>query len=164
MIHKDDERKGVFGGVEIQMSPFEAAPTSKFRGRRRVWKLTKPLDVSITGSNWAQDIHVPVGYETDFGTIPIFLQMILGNRDTYVEVFTVHDMLCDYEVPGFVANSILRTMMLLLGAPYWKRLAFYIGLQLFGYQSPTSRLVAKAKALLTDATQFVYVISTKGRK
>lgn len=149
MIHRDEPRKFYSDGVLINMSPFEAAPTAKFRGRRRVWRLTKPLDVLITGKNWSQDIHVPLGYETDFGTVPIFLQMILGNRDTYAEVFTVHDMLCDDNAPGFIANSLLRTMLLLLRAPYWKRLAFYFGLQLFGYQSPASKLFAKSKSLFT---------------
>ena len=81
--------------------------------------------MKITSKGLDISIEVPVGFKTDFATLPIVTQLVLGNRDQYVHAAIMHDWLCETHVPRFIANSLMRSLLLVVGCPYWKRLLFF---------------------------------------
>lgn len=128
-------------GLEVTMSELSTSPTGARDGRRRVHRLNKPFYINIKSTDrstleWMNmEIKVPMHFHTDFATLPLFCQLVLGNRDDWMEAAVAHDWLCVKHINGWVANTWMRSIMLALGAPWWKRVAFFYGLQIFGYGS-----------------------------
>lgn len=132
-------------GLKISMSAFQAAPTSRFSGRRRIWVLLSPFSIYISSNGLRQSIEIPAGFETDFGSVPLLCQLFLGNRDEYAECCTIHDFCCETNVPYFVANAWLRASLFVVGAPWYKQWGYYYPVMIFGYKSPFARLVNRIR-------------------
>jgi hypothetical protein len=126
-------------GLAISMTPLKTTAQSLFQGRRRCWKLDLDFSMIIASHGMEQRVTVPKGYDTDYATIPIICQLVLGNRDDWAEAAVLHDWLCTTHVPRFICNAWMRSALFCLGAPRWKQLAFFYGLMLFGYGSPLSK-------------------------
>ncbi len=90
-------------------------------------------------------MEVPAGFCTDLATLPIFVQLLLGNRDDWAEAAVIHDMLCRHNVSPFMANSTMRLVMHVTHAPKWKQILFFYGLMTVGYQSPGQRFFRHIK-------------------
>jgi hypothetical protein len=127
------------------MTPLQSEPLNQWSGRRRQHALLQDFSLIIVSQGMTNQVTVPKGFITDWATVPLFCQLILGNRDDYAEAACLHDYLCVTNVPYFVANSWMRSAMFALGAPRWKRVAFFYALMIFGYDSSASRGIAKAK-------------------
>jgi hypothetical protein len=127
----------VNGTWTATMTDIVLTPTDRMVRGRRVYRLLKTFVFHLSFAGGDDFIEIPQGYEFDFASMPKFLQLILGNRDNVgtLEASLIHDWLCDNKQPGFYTNAKLRSVMFILGVPLWKRMAFYIGLQAFGYGS-----------------------------
>lgn len=131
-------KPGEFGKNEkfsFRTSRLVIEPTSKHNGRRRVYRLVKRFACDIYYRGGTDLVRVPEGYETDFATLPLICQLVLGNRDDYAEESVIHDWLCSNDLPRFYSNAKMRIIMTALGRPKWKILAVYYGLMIFGYKS-----------------------------
>lgn len=79
--------------------------------------LMKPLSVSFIAVNDCDlpefyEITIPEGFETDFGTIPRFLQWIVKPRGTSDRAYVVHDWLCVTKIiDQRIADKLLYTIM-----------------------------------------------------
>ena len=138
--HPDGTREWSLNGLRVLTTPIEVRATDTKWGRRRVYELLKPYSVIMKTREFNLSVDVPAGYQTDFGSVPIIAQVLLGNRDNYLHSFLAHDALCDQHFPPFIANGVLRMIMLATGVPMWKRLTYYYALQIMGYGSPPRRL------------------------
>ena len=133
-------------GLSINMTPLKTTAMNVFQGRRRCWKLDCDFTMIIASKGMEQRVTVPKGFHTDYATIPIACQLILGNRDDWAEIAVIHDFLCVTHVPRFICNAWMRAGLFCLGCPYWKRLLFFYGLMLLGYGSPIGNFCHRVKA------------------
>lgn len=123
------------GVCDAKFSPLVLKPTNDYNGRRRIYELDQDFTYLLTFPGGSDQVTVPAGYKTDLATLPVVLQVILGNRDDYAEEAIIHDWLCDHKMPRFYTNARMRSLMYVLGRPYWKQRAVFYGLMLFGYGS-----------------------------
>lgn len=126
-------------GLTIKMGKLSTTATDEWCGRRRIHELDIPFDCVISSSGMSMHVSVPAGYKTDYATLPVVCQLVLGNRDDWAEIAVLHDWLCDTHVPYFICNQWMRSGLFCVGCPYWKRVLFFYGLMLLGYQSPIQR-------------------------
>ena len=124
------------GTFTLHMTVPDVSPTDKWIGRRRVYRLNRTfrLRIECAGVNWK--IDVPEGFETDLASFPVVLQLLLGNRDDYLEESVVHDWLYKEGIPTFFANATMRVIMECLKRPWWKRWLVFYGLMFLGYRAP----------------------------
>lgn len=136
-------RNGVW---EASFSEIILEPTNRYNGSRRIYKLVEPFTFVLIFPGGQESITVPAGYWTDFATLPLPLQLVLGNRDDYLEESIIHDWLCDKRQPRFFTNAKMRQVMFVLNRPRWKRWAIFYGLMVFGYGSWIMELFTRNKA------------------
>ena len=81
-------------------------------------------------------VHIPIGFVTDFASIPRFFWRVLHPTHAHIgKAAVVHDAL--YRSPGFSvsrleADAVLTEGMQVLGAPWWKRKAVYAAVRAGG--------------------------------
>lgn len=112
---------------------------------------TVPLDIRLTasgrtgvllnefqyhvGSEESQDvITVPVGFETDFASTPVFAWIIFPPWGRYSKAAVIHDYL--YQTRKRTrkeADTIFREAMCVLGVPVWQRTIMYLAVRWFGW-------------------------------
>lgn len=136
MSNKTSEWQFCENGVwDASFSGIILTPTNKYNGRRRVYKLKQEFVFTLRYQGGVEKLRIPKDYETDLATLPVALQLILGNRDDYLEESIIHDWLCDNNQPRFFTNAKMRQVMYVLGRPRWKRWCIFYGLMIFGYKS-----------------------------
>jgi hypothetical protein len=137
------ENKYVYraNGLLVTLDHLHLEPTDKKNGRRRVYRLLSDYCLLVSFKGGQEEMTVPAGFETDLATLPVFTQVLLGNRDDYAEPAVFHDWITSDEVhlPQFIANAKMRSIMQALGYPTWKQLLVFYGLMVFGYGSVLSR-------------------------
>lgn len=79
---------------------------------------------------------VPVGYKTDFASIPRIFWRILPPHGPYVPAAVVHDYLCDLRgrtgVDSKTTHKVFDEAMRVLHVPKWKRTVMYRAVKWFG--------------------------------
>lgn len=85
----------------------------------------------------AQIITVPVGFYTDFASVPRFVPLmyaLLG--DTAHEPAVIHDWLYySALVPRDIADRVLLEAMKYIGIPYWRSFLIYAGVRVGGWKA-----------------------------
>lgn len=130
-------------GLTITMSGLSLCDTDQMVGRRRLWKLASDFVLRIESDGMTQKVVVPAGFDTDFATMPVFSQLLLGNRDTWVQAAVVHDWLLVTHVPSWLADSWFRSALLVLGCSWWKRVMFFWSVHLYSYVRVTRQWMNK---------------------
>lgn len=82
------------------------------------------------------EIHVPVGFVTDFASIPRFARGIIPKLGRYTKASVIHDYI--YQTPGIqqtrrIADIIFRDGMRDLGVVKWKRWVMWAAVRVGGY-------------------------------
>ena len=115
-------------------------------------KFLTPLDVrEVSDSIWEiadspfeyqsdlvkETIVVPVGFYTDFASVPRWLPIIYAMiGDEAHEAATIHDWLYYSAITTRdIADKVLREAILLCGMPKWKAEAFYYGVRVGGWKA-----------------------------
>lgn len=98
---------------------------------RGTWRLTAPL---VYQSDVAkQTFTVPVGFETDFASVPRTPVAFLLTADSAHAASALHDALYSFHwVPRAVADAVLREASLVTGVPAWRAALMYLGVRAFG--------------------------------
>lgn len=98
---------------------------------RGTWRLIAPL---IYRSDVAGETFVvPVGFETDFASVPRVMVAFLLAGDTAHEASVVHDFLyVTHPVPRNVADAVLREASAVSGVPAWRRWLMWAGVRIGG--------------------------------
>lgn len=113
--------------------------------RRQQYRLEEPLKFELTLLNGDEqrhggiDILVPVGFVTDFASVPRCLWSIFPPQDDYSRAAILHDYLyCIKVCSRFLADALFREAMRLLNVPRWKRVVMYYAVR-FGGRSAWKR-------------------------
>lgn len=99
---------------------------------RQEYRLTEPLTFgglggfSENGGRYGLRVHVPVGFQTDFASVPRFLWWLFPPQGRGSRAAVVHDYLCVSQACSrFMADAIFREGMRELGVPWWRRVSMY---------------------------------------
>lgn len=118
-------------------TPLKYSLTTKNRSGRPVYKIEEPFTYVIGSTNNSSkwEITVPIGFETDFITIPWPFNKFFKPEGHYSKAAVIHDYLyrtTSFEVTQYVADSIFYESLLVSGAN--RILAFFIfaGVRAFG--------------------------------
>lgn len=131
------------GGVfELHITTPQLEPTDRYNGSRRIYRLTERFCIRITYPGGSFNVTIPKGFETDFASFPLILQLILGNRDDYLEESILHDWLYREGIPVFFSNAAMRIVMTQLRRPAWKRWCVFYGLMFLGTRAPGWQIIA----------------------
>jgi hypothetical protein len=86
-----------------------------------------------------RELVVPEGFETDFASIPWFLQSMVQVNGLHIQAAVIHDMLCEYKdsfgITQKQADQVFLEAMQCLGVRVSQRGAMYMGVR--AYQSIT---------------------------
>ena len=104
--------------------------------KQKLAVLTEPLQCKIefiyANRNKIIDIIVPIGFITDFGSIPVFAQKMVNPRGKSDSAFIVHDWLCITEIyKSSIRDSILYKLMKCSGTRTSECVFAYIGVRCF---------------------------------
>jgi hypothetical protein len=76
---------------------------------------------------------VPVGFETDFATVPQLFQSIVPKIGTYTKATILHDYWYKAAINTRAwADSEFLKACLMLGTPRWKAYLMYVAVRIFG--------------------------------
>lgn len=78
-------------------------------------------------------IKIPIGFNTDFSSIPQLFQSILPILDKHVKAAVVHDYLYTHGYNKFLSDKIFYEAMTVLGVPLWKRSTMFVAVRTFNF-------------------------------
>lgn len=89
-----------------------------------------------------REISVPVGFETDFASIPWFLQSLIQVNGQHIHAAVIHDYLCIHKdeelMTQKIADNVFLECMEVLGVRVTQRTAMFWGVR--AYQSTLGRI------------------------
>lgn len=150
-VNPDGSRTWRLNGLSIYVSSIELTPTEEYNGRRRKYKLLRNFTFSVRtdSGSYVMTMRAKAGWTTDFASQPAFAGILLGPRDGDALVPSlVHDLACEENFPGFMANSIFTNAMIVAGVPKWKRVVYFLTLEILGYGSLPFRAFSALLRLL----------------
>lgn len=114
------------------MSSFTTDPRLDFIGNYR-FRLAEPFEYHVGEYPSEEVITVPVGFETDFASVPRLLWSILPPHGKWAKAAIVHDYLYVNAICSKAyADGVFYEAMGVLGVPQMKRKAMYLAVRLFG--------------------------------
>lgn len=97
------------------------------------FRLLTPFDYHVGEYPSDEVITVPVGFVTDFASIPQALWSILPPHGIYAKAAIVHDYLYEHGTKGRkYADDVFDEGMKVLGVPDFTRRSMYRAVRLFG--------------------------------
>ena len=99
-----------------------------------LWELYTPLTYHIGSLKSTDKIEIPVGFQTDFGSVPRIFWFIVNPQGKAKAAFVVHDWLYKTgERSKLVSDAILLEAMEVCGVGLIQRHLVWRGLQLGGW-------------------------------
>lgn len=122
-----------------------------------VFRLEETLEYWLGPDETGTLLIVPVGFETDFASIPKLFQNLLSKFDTHRRAAIIHDYLYRTHGKGGMYNrercdQIFLEAMKVLGVPWLKRKTMYRAVRLFGWAS-WNKERAERKAVIEEKKQ-----------
>lgn len=127
------------------MSSFTTPLILEFVNEER-WILKKEFSYRVGGENSQMEINVPVGFITDFASIPRVLWIILTPYGIYGKAAVLHDFL--YATQSSTrkwCDQIFLEAMKVLNVSFLKRRTMYRAVRLFGWRSWNKHAKNKSK-------------------
>ena len=122
-----------FGKEEVYVSRFTEILTVSPLADGRTWVTRKEFgyDIGVEGSD--NTVDVPIGFMTDFASVPRPLWAVLPRWGKYGNAAVIHDY-CYWEQKRSRKESdgIFREAMQVLKVPMWKTLLMYYAVRLGG--------------------------------
>lgn len=118
-------------------TPLRIEDTGVAHQGREVFRVLESFTYEIGGEGSGYLVHVPVGFETDFASVPRFFWRVVPPWGPYGKAAVLHDYLYR-KVSGFskvVADSIFYEALELLGCPWWQRCIMYYAVSYFGHSA-----------------------------
>ncbi len=112
----------------------------------RTWYLRSEFGYDRGAEDSGNTIMVPVGFATDFASIPRPFWAILPKWGKYGNAAVIHDFLYfRQDLPRKEADDVLREAMVVLKVVLWQRFVIYHAVRWFGFFAwYTNRLKKKA--------------------
>lgn len=97
------------------------------------WRTARSFVYCVGGEESNDGIYVPVGFETDFASVPRGLWNLCPPDGPYSQAAVLHDYLYQKHLrPRDECDAIFLEAMGVLGVPDWKRYIMYFCVRLFG--------------------------------
>ena len=130
------------------MSKFTEILTVSPLPNGRSWVLRKPFGYDVGYEDSGETIAVPVGFTTDFASIPRFLWSILFCWGKYGNAAVIHDY-CYWEqkYTRKRADEIFREAMGVLRVGWFQTMILYWAVRLFGWIPWRANRKAKANGV-----------------
>jgi hypothetical protein len=111
--------------------------TTPFRGEiigKNLWRTIEPFEYHIGSYPSDMVITVPIGFITDFASVPRFIWPIISPIDTHAKAAVIHDYCYEYApYSRKMCDLIFLEGMIVLNVPYWKRQFMYKFVRLCGW-------------------------------
>lgn len=115
------------------MSSF-TTPLSLEFGDDGSWTVNQEFVYHIGGQDSGMAVVVPVGFKTDFASIPRLFWRILPPIGEYGKAAVVHDFLYASQTGSREwCDGVFLEAMTVLNVPAWKRYAMYHAVRFFGW-------------------------------
>ena len=96
----------------------------------RTWEVAREFRYYVGVENSDEVIRVPLGFITDFASVPRFAWFIIPPDGKYTQAAVLHDFLVKTkQYSRDKTNKIFLEAMEVLGVPKWKRLLMYWSVQ-----------------------------------
>ena len=103
---------------------------SAFNGIEIV-RITQPMVATVLTPG-RQFISVPIGFKSDFGTIPKWAQGFVKAEGAGDRAYVLHDYLCDSQIYSRrMTDRILLSALKYCGVPFWERIAVYFSIRFY---------------------------------
>jgi len=105
----------------------------------RSWKVITEFDYAVGSKDSNVIIHIPVGFITDFASVPQVLWNLVPPTGTYGKAAVVHDALyrnpvvMGLQIDRFLADSIFFEAMTVLNVKWLTKRILYWGVRLGGF-------------------------------
>jgi hypothetical protein len=100
----------------------------------RKWELRCAFDYHVGSEDSPDVIHVPLGFVTDFASVPQIFWSILPPTGKYGKASVIHDYLYQSKIRSRMqADAIFHEAMLVLKVPKWKAGLMYWAVRCFGW-------------------------------
>lgn len=110
------------------------------------WRVLAPFEYHLSDQYGEEFVRIPVGFVTDFASVPRVLWNVLPPTGGYGKAAVIHDWLYQYRsimrtgfLPRLVeraeADTILKDAMSVLGVRWWTRWTIYSGVRLGGWKA-----------------------------
>lgn len=104
------------------------------------WSLTQPLVYAGRAEQWV----VPVGFESDFASVPVPVRWLIPADGPWTAAAIVHDWFCDVGITAGVitsrdADGVFRRMCRELGTPVLRRWVMWAGVRWGALANPVRR-------------------------
>lgn len=97
------------------------------------FRIIEEFSYHVGSYNSEEKITVPIGYETDFASIPKFLWSILPPHGKYAKAAVIHDYLYTNAIVNKrYADDVFNEAMIVLGVNDNLRIIMYNAVKLFG--------------------------------
>ncbi len=105
------------------------------------WSLTQPLVYAGRRDEWV----VPVGFESDFASVPVPVRWLVPADGPWTAAAIVHDWFCEVgiaagEISGRDADGVFRRMCRELGTPIGRRWLMWAGVRWGALADPVRRV------------------------
>ena len=98
--------------------------------------LVEPFEYHVGCYPSDEVIKVPVGFDTDFASVPKFAQWLIAKRGKHDKADVVHDYCYRYGLYNkYRCDIIYLEAMTVLDVPKWKRTIMFTSVLLFGWAS-----------------------------
>jgi len=99
----------------------------------KTWRLTEEFGYAIGSVNSDRTVDVPVGFSTDFASVPRLLWIVLPKWGKYGNAAVIHDFLYyDQSTTRLEADRIFVEAMMVLKVPFWQRYCLFTGVRIGG--------------------------------
>lgn len=120
----------------------------------KTWVLMREFGYGVGIERSTDQIILPVGFETDFASIPRLFWAILPKWGKYGNAAVIHDWLYwEQQRPRAAADAVLLEGMVVLGVSTLVRYIIYSAVRLFGwaawYRNQADRADGYARVVLT---------------
>jgi hypothetical protein len=99
------------------------------------WELHEPLAIDLGMTGMTEPLIIPVGFVTDFGSIPWFIPNWIANPQGKAKrAYVMHDYLYRTQIfTQLVSDALLNEGMIVEGVNWFQRFTVYRGLRLGGW-------------------------------
>jgi len=100
----------------------------------RTWEIMKAFEYHVGAEDSNEVIKVPVGFVTDFASVPQFAWIIIPPDGSYTQAAVLHDYL--YHIKAYTrkrSDEIFYEAMAVLEVKWWKRKVMYFSVRLAGW-------------------------------
>ena len=111
-----------------------------------LWETASEFEYHVGVEGSENKIKVPVGFTTDFASIPRLFWIIYPPDGQYTQAAVLHDYLYNIQDrPRATADAIFLEAMQVLGVPFLRRKIIYRAVRLFGWIPWNNRARKKKK-------------------